>query len=123
MIVAPIYGVNHLQVSANGILEFLNEQGVCSRERSNILNHVVNSSFPIANHTFVAVFYGDVDTEGNNGGTIFYSRPVITNGSVLNEVQNWIRKSWTEYEDFAPTYLIVATWERVGYYDNQTDLV
>ena len=107
-------------MSANGIVEFLNEPPANCEET---LNHVVNDSFPIRDHTFVAVFYGDVDvgSEGK-GGSINYNEPVVTNNKSLEMAREQIQTS-TEYKDFEPTYLIVATWDKVGYYKEQNDLV
>ena len=104
-------------MSANGIVEFLNAN--CEET----LNHVVNDSFPIRNHTFVAVFYGDVDigSEGR-GGSINYTETVVTDKKSLEMAREQIQ-TWTEYKDFEPTYLIVATWDKVGYHQEQNDLV
>ena len=104
-------------MSANGIVKFLNAN--CEET----LNHVVNDSFPIRNHTFVAVFYGDVDigSEGKRG-SINYTETVVTNNKSLEMAREQIQTS-TEYKDFEPTYLIVATWDKVGYHKEQNNSV
>ena len=109
-------------MSANGIVEFFNKRPANCSET---LNHVVNDSFPIRNRTFVAVFYGDVDVDidsEGNGGRINYNEPVVTDKKSLEMAREQIQ-TWTEYKDFEPTYLIVATWDKVGYHQKQNDLV
>jgi hypothetical protein len=65
------------------------------------------------------VFYGDVDVR-NGGGSISYSQPVVTGGNSLERAKQQIQ-NWTQYESFQPTYLIVATWNNVGYNEMQNN--
>jgi hypothetical protein len=104
-----------LQVSANGILEFRHQPpaNYCSQ----ILERVEST---IENHTFIAVFYGDVDVTGDEGGSISYSEPVVTDENSLERAKQQIR-NLTQYTSFEPTYLIVATWDKVGYHKKQND--
>ena len=106
-----------MQVSANGILEFRHQPpaNYCSQ----ILERVEST---IENHTFIAVFYGDVDVKGDEGGSISYSEPVVTDENSLERAKQQIR-NLTQYTSFEPTYLIVATWDKVGYHKKQNDSV
>ena len=104
-----------MQISANGILEF---QDQAPADCSEILNHVENTT---GNHTIIAVFYGDVDVR-DGGGSINYSQPVVTDRNSLEKAKQQIQ-NWTQYESFEPTYLIVGTWDRVGYNEKKNDLV
>ena len=106
-----------LQVSANGILEFRHEPSAA--DCSDILNRVENTT---GNHTIIAVFYGDVDVEGVGGGSISYSQPVVRDGNSLERAKQQIQ-NLTLYKSFEPTYLIVGTWDRVGYYEKKNDWV
>ena len=102
-----------MQISANGILEF---QDQAPADCSEILNHVENTT---GNHTIIAVFYGDVDV---GGGSISYSQPVVRDGHSLERAKQQIQ-NLTPYKSFEPTYLIVGTWDRVGYYEKKNDSV
>ncbi|CAI8033292.1 hypothetical protein GBAR_LOCUS18776 [Geodia barretti] len=108
---------SYCTVSANGILEFRHEPSAA--DCSDILNHVENTT---GNHTIIAVFYGDVDVEGVGGGSISYSQPVVTDGNSLERAKQQIQ-NLTQYKSFEPTYLIVGTWDRVGYYERKNDSV
>ncbi|CAI8033291.1 Sushi, nidogen and EGF-like domain-containing protein 1, partial [Geodia barretti] len=54
------------------------------------------------------------------GGSISYSQPVVTDGNSLERAKQQIQ-NLTQYKSFEPTYLIVGTWDRVGYYERKND--
>ena len=99
-----------LQVHNNGIVS-LNDAPV----------YFLNDPFPLENYTFIAPFYGDVDTRA--AGTVWFSDPVSRNGTMRERAKAHITNAFTEYKDFSPSYLIVATWDHVGYYREHKDMV
>ena len=106
---------NCVQININGILVLLNESVKC-RET---LNYFQNGSFPIEGYVFIAPFYGDIDTRSN--GIVWYSKAVINDSDSLKEAEYHVQL--TKNNDFSPKYLLVATWDGVGYYDKQNDTV
>ena len=105
-----------MQVSDNGIIEFSRSGPIRS---SGALTDVLDR-FPIKNHTFIAPFYADFDSRG--GGIIMYNGSVNNSSLALEKAREQISIS-TEYEQFDPTYLIVATWEEVGYLREESQQV
>ncbi len=73
---------------------------------------------PLAQHALVAPFFSDVDTR--KAGSVFYREekdPVWLN-KAENEVVEAGRSKY-----FKPTILVIATWDRVGYYNSKSDKV
>jgi hypothetical protein len=71
---------------------------------------------------FLAAYWGDVDTRPPNGGAVYYRATSDT--ALLNRASAHITAQFTQAErTFQATRLFIATWERVGYYDEKTDLV
>jgi receptor-type tyrosine-protein phosphatase Q/CUB/sushi domain-containing protein len=81
--------------------------------------HFLDDAFPIENYTFIAPFFGDVDTR--KAGTVWYTDPVTKDLNILMRAESDIHRAFPEYEDFSPTYLFVATWDHVGYYKERND--
>ena len=82
-----------------------------------------DNPLPLANVTFVAPFYGDVDTRETEAGTLWYTNKTCNDSILLERARKDITGTWPEYREFNPEYLIVATWENVGYFENKTDKV
>ena len=100
-----------LQIWANGILELHN----VTRGMGRI------EELPVENYTVVAPFFADFNVE--MGGTIKYSLLPVSRGTSLDKAQGQIR-NFTQYDDFRPKYLILATWEEVaGYFNESNDQV
>jgi hypothetical protein len=99
-----------LQVHNNGIVAL-----------SKPPEHFLDDAFPIENYTFIAPFFGDVDTR--KAGTVWYTDPVTKDLNILMRAESDIHRAFPEYEDFSPTYLFVATWDHVGYYKERNDKV
>ena len=104
-----------LQINTNGILLLLNKM-VGVRET---LHYFQNDPFPIEGHVFIAPFYGDIDTRSK--GIVWYSKTGITDSDLLKKAEDHVQL--TEYKDFCPEYLLIATWDDVGYYDERNDKV
>ena len=110
-----------LQISTNGIVELTNHM-----DKDETLRHVDSSQLPIKNHVFITPFYANIDTRGPNdtgAGFVFYSNDVTKEPEALQKAADQISKGFSEYENFTAEYLIIATWEDVGYYDKQNDKV
>ena len=99
-----------LQVSNNGLISF-------------------NSSLPSPTHTptplplagnpFVAPFWADIDTRGI--GAVWIRE--INSSAVLNRAREDIQTAFKTPISFQPQFAFIATWDKVGYFNNQTDLV
>ena len=91
-------------------------------ELDETLRHVNSSSLPIQNHVLIAPFYANIDTRGE-AGSVLYSNDITTEPGALQKAADQISKGFSEYENFTAEYLIIATWDDVGYYDKQNDKV
>ena len=69
----------------------------------------------------IAAFWGDVDTRGT--GIVWYHNS--TDPTVLNRASDDIRNAFPMQAaaGFTATDVFVATWDRVGYYNQRTNLV
>ena len=83
--------------------------------------HFIEDPFPLADYTFIAPFYGDVDTRMT--GTVWFTDPVINESSVLDKVENDIHDTFRDHAYFKPAYVIIATWDQVGYFKERSDKV
>ena len=78
--------------------------------------------FPLdGNRMLIAAFWGDVDTRGT--GNVWYNNN--TDPTVLNRASNDIRSAFPfqAAAGFTATDVFIATWDRVGYFNQHTDLV
>ena len=106
-----------MQVHGNGIIEVGNDINPMAREFRNY-------TFQNHNYTFIAPFYGDVHV----GGNIFLCEGfvqfiVITGGAAPEKAKLQIREAFPDHKEFSPEYLVVVTWDRVGYYKEKFDKV
>ena len=105
-----------MQISSNGIVGLGDTRA--------LLKNFQPGTFPIQNYTFIAPFYGDV-YPGNDtsceSGTVKYSDEVMKDSNALKNATEQIRGAFPEHKDFSPAYLIVATWDGVGYYNQNSD--
>ena len=99
----------YLQIHNNGIVSFNDPP-----------EYFLNEPFPIANYTLVAPFFGDVDTR--KAGTVWYTDPVSNDSDTLEKARKDISQTFACY-NFSPTYLVIATWDHVGYFKEQKDKV
>ena len=101
-----------LQVSVNGAIFF--DQGTDTSYVSN------QNSFPLGGgRKFVAPFWADVDT--TNVGDVWYRQS--TSQALINKANMQIRLAFPLQIPFTATNLIIATWEKVGYFDGNMDKV
>lgn len=112
MYLCSIYDCS-MQISANGIVGLGDEMALLKEFRKD--------PFPIQNYTFIAPFYSDVYPR--DSGPVKYSDQVIKDNDALKNASQQIQEAFPEHKDFFPEYLIVATWDRVGYYDQKFDMV
>ena len=91
------------------------------------LNRPYNFHFPLPlplngtqqNEQIIAPYWADVDTRG--AGEIFYRQ--TTNASLLVRATNEIRAAFPASENMTIQNLLIATWNKVGYYFFNTDKV
>ena len=72
---------------------------------------------------FIAPFWADVDTRGGLG-TIFYRS--VTDQKTLSQIKIIVSNSKAGFRfaaRFIPKWVLIATWEEVGYYDRKGDKV
>ena len=73
---------------------------------------------------FLAAYWADVDTTPRNGGAVFYRE--TTNQRLLDRASAHITGLFALTQarrTFQATRLFIATWFRVGYFEEHTDLV
>ena len=101
-----------MQVNNNGVLSFDAPVMAYTPE-----------PLPISgSRVLLSPYWADVDTRPDNGGAVFYRSS--TDPTLLNNARDQIRAAFpVEFSTFTPTYLFIATWDHVGYYNRQTDKV
>ena len=76
---------------------------------------------------FLAAYWADVDTSPRNGGSVSYRTVTATsmaNQALLDRASNHITGLFTQaLRRFEATWLFIATWERVGYYEENINRV
>ena len=79
-------------------------------------------SFPISgSRVLLSPYWGDVDTRPSNGGFVYYRQS--TDSILLTKAMNQVRTLFPAFSSFTPTFLFIATWDHVGYYNRHTDKV
>ena len=78
-----------------------------------------SQAFPINDSALITPYWGDVDTRGT--GDVLYRQ--TSDSSLLENARSDVLSVYTEFTSFTPTSLLIATWDHVGYFDSQTDLV
>ena len=76
------------------------------------------SPFPLA-YTIIAPYWADVDTRGT--GSVYYRE--TSNASIISTVASHVSNAFPSQSPFYATSVVIATWYRVGYYDQHTDKV
>jgi hypothetical protein len=90
------------QVNTNGVISFLQR-----------VSTYTPTPFPIENNArIIAPFWADVDT--NRGGTVWYRE--TTNNTLLDKASEEIRAYFPQFYRFKPSWIFVATWDRVAFY-------
>ena len=74
--------------------------------------------FPL-NYPIIAPYWADVDTRGN--GSVYYRE--TSNASIISTVASHVSNAFPSHSPFYATSVVIATWYRVGYYDEHTDKV
>ena len=96
----------------------VNNNGVISFQRA--VSQFTPDSFPLPGDLqLIAPYWADVDTRGT--GTVWYRE--TTEQALLDRAASDIQAAFISQGSFAPTYLFIATWDHVGYFDSQTNLV
>ena len=77
-------------------------------------------SFPLTRtDEIIAPYWADVDTRGT--GDIYYRQ--TTDPSLLARATSEIITAFPDSPDLTITNMFIATWDRVGYYNQRTDKV
>jgi len=96
-----------LQVSINGYLSFSSRSA-----------YSTTVGFPFKNPgvKLICPFWANVDTTA--GGAVYY-RDASGSTTIDNEIRRYFRSA----ASFTSTWVLIATWQNVGYYDNHADKV
>ncbi|XP_031707889.1 nidogen-2 isoform X2 [Anarrhichthys ocellatus] len=89
--------------------------GIISAQDLPMEKQYVDDGFP-TDFPVVAPFLADIDTSGGRG-QIYYR--VTETPSVLNRVSREVHRGFPDAK-FTPTHVVVATWENVAAYEEQT---
>ena len=92
------------QVNTNGVLSFRTP-----------FTEFTSQRFPLSNaRSLIAPFWDDVDirTSANRFGDIFYR--LTFNTTLLERARDQLRELFPSTDSFAPTQLVIATWDRVA---------
>ena len=76
-------------------------------------------TFPLANISFIAVFWADADTRPDDSGEVWYR--TSTSASLLERAEMDIKRAYQSIQDL--DYLFIATWNRIGYFERNTNKV
>ena len=104
-----MYSVLILQVNDNGIIS-LNSR----------YNYPIPRSLPLSEtKQIIAPYWADVDTRGT--GNIYYRQS--TDPVLLTRASQDIRRALSLTQNIEIKNLLIATWDGVGYYNQNTDKV
>ena len=102
--------ISNLQLNNNGDISFNESLSDYTPEQ-----FPLNDSVPI-----IAPYWADVDTRGT--GNVWYR--LTTDPEIILRVRNEIAVAFPQLStSFIAQEVVVAAWDRVGYYDSQTNLV
>ena len=81
----------------------------------------IPQAFPLNNLQLIAPYWADADTRDDGSGTVWYRE--TDEFALLARAAGDIQAVFISQSTFSPTHLFIATWERVGYFNLNTDLV
>ena len=97
-----------MQVNNNGIISFKTKEDSYSPE-----DFPRNNSPPV-----IAPFWADIDIQ-NVGGSVFYLN--TSDKDILNLASSEVRRYFPRHRNFSATWVLIATWYDVGFYNAQGD--
>ena len=81
------------------------------------------SPFPLSGDLqMIAVYWADVDTRNETITNAVWYR-MSTDLTLLRRARQQIREAFVHQSRFIPTFLFIATWEEVGYFNLNANLV
>ncbi|CAM9857307.1 unnamed protein product [Lampetra planeri] len=90
---------------------FVNNNGVISFEVA--VAEYTSQAFPLSDgRAFIAPFWADVDNR--HKGQVLYRE--TTDADLLQKATEDVRAYFADFQDFAATWVFIATWDRVTYY-------
>ena len=100
-----------IQVNNNGLISFR------VAERA-----FIPTPFPLNGSALIAPFWGDVDTRGPGGGSVWYRESVAQ--SDLTRTESDIKRAYpVDAANFRTSSVFIATWDHVGYFNINNDRV
>ena len=100
-----------IQVNTNGVISFINPVPQFSPDQ-----------FPIKDRYLISPYWADVDIRGI--GNVYFKES--TDPSLLARANDVIQSATTEarrLSRFRPRWMLIATWDNVGYFSTHTDMV
>ena len=73
--------------------------------------------------SFASVYAFLADADTRSVGQVLYREIDMSNPSLLSDIGGIVRRLYSSFNDYSPTYVFVATWFYVGYFDNHDDRV
>ena len=103
----------HEQVNNNGVLSFDAPVPAYTPE-----------PLPISgSRVLLSPYWADVDTRSPDGGLVYY-RNASSDQNLLRNAGDQIRAAFPDdFPTFRPTFLFIATWDHVGYYNSHSEKV
>ena len=99
----------YVQVNDNGVISFYSRY-----------NPRTSSPLPLyGSYRIIAPYWADVDTRGS--GKIYYRQ--TSDPNLLDRATSEIRQKFSMSENITVTNLLIATWNNVGYYNQNSDKV
>ncbi len=107
----PFCSSQHMQVNDNGHITFLSPSG-----------DYVPKPFPLENNLqLIAPYWVDLDTRNPLSGLVWYR--IATDSTTLGRAATDIQRAFPNQRPFTPAWLLVATWDHVGRYSKEVDVV
>ena len=75
--------------------------------------------FPIPDLPLIAPYWADADTRPPDGGQVWYR--ISTDNSLMTDLIGSTVSSQLTLSSFIPEYLVIVTWDHVGYFNKRTD--
>ena len=101
----------------NGVVSFTSPVGTFTPEPFPLDSSNLGAEFQL-----IAPFWADVDTRGFSGGNVSYRQ--TADPTLLARAQEEIRAAFSpQYASYVPSFLVIATWNKVGYFSSHSDKV
>ena len=112
-----------MQINNNGLLSF---EGPVTSYSSQPFPIAASQFEPATKNIIIAPYWADVDTRTAGSGAVWYRQTANSTllGRARQEVTEILRLfPEKDVQAFNPTLLVIATWDKVGYYNRNFEKV